>query len=389
MRRTSTEADGRRGPASRAWRWIAGVGAAASLLIGGCAAQEVAGDDATSPETATEALAELVERVPDREERMAELERLAAEDGEVLLYAVSNVDLLEDWVEGFESDYPDVDLEFVRLVPATDLQERVLLEADAEQHLVDVTFVTSFALHDLHEAQVLADHHEAAIPPGFPSRYLDASFGVVQLIPNVISWNREAVADPDAVPRTWDDLLEPEHAGCAMHAEPHALLATLIETRGLDEAERWLEGFLDNDGVLVDQQQAASRSLASGEVPCAAYLFLHDVEPLIVDDGAPLEWHAPDPTPAHVNGVSIAEQAPNPYAAALLMHWMLDPDGGQATLGATGRLPAHPDVPVAYERLEPWGGPESDQSQRLRPVMPERAEQFDEDVWELIERHLR
>ena len=350
------------------------------VLLAACGSEDV------QRGTASEALEEVAALDLSPEETVEHLAERAREEGEVLLYGSSNAALLEAWAERFEADYPDIDLEFVRL-PPTELEERILAEARAGRHLVDVVDVNAVVGTALRDEGLLADHHQVPIPADFPSAYTGGWHATTQLMPNVMAWNTDAV-EADEVPTSWEDFLDPAHAGCWLNVDPRTFVTMLVVERGQDGAESWLRGFLDNGGRVAESHSGMTRSLAAGEYDCAVYLFDYDVEGLIVEDDAPLAWEPADPTPANSINAHLADEAANPHAAALLMHWLLDPDGGAAVVRDEGRLAPHPDVEPLRERMRPWVVDGSELAELLLPIGPELAAEHGEQVTELIEEYL-
>jgi ABC-type Fe3+ transport system substrate-binding protein len=269
---------------------------------------------------------------------------------------------------------------------ASDRMKRILAEARADRHLVDVIETTSVSGVALQAGNLLASHHGVPVPDGYREQFIEDWAVVSSLNPQVITWNTNAISEEDA-PRTWDDFLEPEHSGCVLDAGSQSFIAGMITDRGYEATEAWVEGFLSNDGVIRRGLGATARALAAGELDCAVYLNLHSVESLIVDDGAPLAWHAPDPTFASASSVHIYKHTVRPHAAALLANWILD-SGGADIVVDDGRLSVHPEVELRYERLQPFVTPGSEPEQLLRPVLADVAMEVDEQAFQLIETHL-
>src|SRR5690606_23892698 len=62
----------------------------------------------------------------DGAERQEVLEREARKEGKLLLYGATGIDRATFWIEQFNSRYPDIEVEFIRL-QAADLVEKLTL----------------------------------------------------------------------------------------------------------------------------------------------------------------------------------------------------------------------------------------------------------------------
>ena len=371
---------------------------AAALLVGACAddgptqspeaGDPEAAETASAPEeedpptTVDEVFAQIAAMEFGSEERLEYLRERAAEEGEVLFYSSMNVATNEAWAERFAEAYPEIDQQFVALGRPADLLERVRAEARAGRHLVDV--VQGATVGTVLEAEgYVAAHHGVSVPAGFPEEYVEDTGILLTVTPQVIAWNTDLM--PEDPPRDLDDFLDSEHAGCVFSGGP-TWIATMIVERGEEATEEWLRHFVDNDGVVeVASTGGNTRSLAAGQFPCMVYAHTHTLEPMIIDDGAPLEWYAPDPTPAAGQRIYISRQTQRPHAAALFVHWLLSPEGAQV-LADDSRIPLHPEVEIAYDRLRPFTQVGSDLQRRLRPLSTEESLQADEPALEVIER---
>lgn len=347
-------------------------------------AEETAAEEASAPQTVEEVLAAIAAMDLSEEERREYLYEKAVEEGEVLFYSSMNVQTNEAWAELFRGTYPEIDLQFVGLGRPADLLERIRAEARAGRHLVDV-FQGATVGAVLEQEGFVAAHHGVPVPPGFPAQYVEDLGILLTITPQVIAWNTNLVSSDEA-PRTFDDFLEPQHAGCVFSGGP-TWVATMIVERGYDGTEEWMQRFIENDGVVeIASTGGNTRNMAAGEFPCMVYAHTHTLEPMIVDDGAPLDWYAPDPTPAAAQRIYISQEARHPHAAALYVHWVLSEQGAQV-IADDSRIPLHPGIETSYERLRGFSEPGSDLQQRLRPLRSDESLRVEEQALELIERY--
>lgn len=381
--------------------WFVSCSIVAGVLLSGCGADEVPSDAAaeeevtsedneasTSDEPATDPAglyAELAE-LP-AEERLATLEEKAREEGAVLLYGSSNVEMQEAWAEGFQELYPEINILYVR-AKSEDLGPRIQAEARAERHLADVIQTSTEVAMALREEGLLVEHHGVSVPDGMPEDYVEPWFVMNQVNPNLIVWNTELVPEDEA-PTSLDDLLDPKWKGkVAIDVGPQAFVQGLIADRGLGGAEAYLQALVvENEALVRSGHTSMTNLLAAGEFPVAVELYADKVESLIVDEDAPLAWLAPEPTAGHGVGVAIYAYTQHPHAAALLMRYILAPDGGGQIMADTGRLATHPDVEMPYPRLQEFLVEGSDLNGRLLTMTPRRLAEVG-GAFELIDEYI-
>jgi iron(III) transport system substrate-binding protein len=333
--------------------------ASAVVLVAACGGDD---DDAAAADDATEADASPAVDVPadasvseifaaidaadlSTDEREAFLYERAKEEGSVILYSPVGAEHLDVWTAAFNDAYPGVTSEYVRL-STTDMLERLEAEAAAGQSTADVAMPNVIEIPSLLDGDLFADLHGVPVPEDYPSEAVGARAVMWYATPRIMMWNTENVTDP---PAELDDLLEPAHAGCVMTSSYEIFTGALIVERGVEGAEAWYQAFLANDGIIGDSQSSVSADVAAGAVDCALNPLVSSAEELMAE-GAPVDWAAPDPSPASASTLTISSDADHPYAAALLMLWLLGPDGSTIA-GVDGRLPLHPDVPPPTGRV--------------------------------------
>lgn len=320
----------------------------------------------------------------DYEERIATIEEKAKEEGIVLLYSSSNLDQQEATADDFADAYPDgPELIYVR-AKSENLSERLSLEARAGRHLADVVDQNSVAGQALRDEGLIADHEGIPIPPEYPEKYV-GEWNVVNTInPNLIAWNTDMVKAGDE-PSSYDDLLDPKWKGkVAVDIGSETFVAGLVHERGEEGAEEYLNQLVvENEALVRDGHSTISELLAAGEFPVSIETYAHHVAGL-QEEGAPLAWAAPDPTPANASGPSLYACAPHPYGALLVMNYLLSERGSQMTAD-TGRVPTHPDVELLYPDLQVFVEEDSEEFEKLLPITPEIAEATFNKAYELME----
>lgn len=328
-------------------------------------------------------LAEIAQLALSDEELDALLYERALEEGGLVHYG-SGSTLQEERTTAFEETYPGVVLRRVG-GRASETAERVMAEHRAGRLQADVVHSAAVVMSSFDAEGVLAPHAGVVVPSGFPTERVADTQVTFRFGPYVILWNTDLMADADA-PTSWDDFILPEHADCVLN-DGINWFTTMISERGVEAMEQWTTRFLDNGGPLGSGVTATTAAVAAGEYPCMVATHVGRAEALIVDDGAPLAWHVPQPSPAHPFAIGVTAQASNPYAAALFVRWVLGPEG-QAVVASEGDVPVRPGVTGPYERLAPFSDPTHPYSQRLVVPDPDRILELEQQANDLISQAL-
>lgn len=364
----------------------------ATACTGGTATDAPDADgDVDAPDAASEApatyddlLASIAAEGLPSDERAAWLAERAAEEGAVVLYGGGgDPELYEALEAAFETTYPDVDLSWLLIEPG-EFEARVTAERSADRALYDVVLTSATLTARLIDPGFVAVHAGVLTPDDFPSAYVDDHTVGITLNPTVVPVDTSRFALEDA-PRTFEDYLEPEHAGCVLPETPSWVVG-LVAALGAEGAEAWFQGFLDNGGVMAGSGGTQVQRLVAGEIDCIVHAQASDVLELAAD-GAPLDFVQLEQGPATVTSVSLSSAAPHPHAAALLGLWLAGPEGARINLEVEGRIPVLPVGALAFERLEAWRDPSSDEARRTLPITSAIAREHSGTAADLLERY--
>ncbi len=298
---------------------------------------------------------------PDRERTLL---AGAEKEGKVVLYSAMIVNqALRPLVDAFKKKYPKVDLEFWR-ADTSDILQKVLTERRANAQLVDVVEWgggTSLAIKAGVVQPFLSAYKDA-----YPAGHYDAEgrYAATRLSYYGLAYNTKLVSDA-AVPKTYDDLLDPKWRGkiaWAISESGHVLfLVHILMTMG-DKADGYLARLGRQDIVpYTGSARALVDRVGQGEYPLALHIFAH--HPLISKAmGAPLDVQMLPPIPSDFSAVQVIKDAPHPHAAMLLVDYLLSEDG-QNILKAADYLPSLPkvDPPDSLRKIVPRlnGAPEN------------------------------
>ena len=290
---------------------------------------------------------------PDREQVLLEG---AKKEGEVVLYSAMIVNqALRPIAEAFMQKYPDIQLTYWR-GDSEEITQRVLAEVRAGNVVGDVVEGTS-----LGEALVKAGVVQTYTTPkveAYPEKYRDpeGQWTATRLSYFAVAYNTNLVS-PDEVPKTYEDLLDPKWKGkmawrIGSESGTPLFLTNLRTAWGEERANEYFQKLKEQE--IVNFGSGSARTLVdrviAGEYAIALNIFAH--HPLIsAEKGAPVNTQLLEPVPTTTATMLIPKGAPHPFAAMLLIDFILSEEGQKILLGAD-YIPAHPDVPPA-EMLNP------------------------------------
>ena len=217
--------------------------------------------------------------------------------------------------------------------------QRVLAEAKAGRHEVDVIETNAPPLESLHREQLLqavdSPHHAELIAAALPAH---REWVASRLNVFVQAYNTNLVQKPE-LPRTYAELLHPRWKGrLGIEAGDEDWLAAVVTALGEAQGVNLFRNLVATNGVSVRRGHTLLTNLvASGEVALALTVYNFTAEQL-KRKGAPLDWFVIAPAVARANGVAMARRAPHPRAARLYYDFMIS-DDGQRILEARGFLP--------------------------------------------------
>ena len=284
-------------------------------------------------------------RGADRDARLVER---AQEEGRVVLYMALAQTESRTLAAAFEKKYG------IRVVLWRALSDRVvrrvISEAQAGRHTVDVIEASGAEMEMLAREQLLAGFHSPhlvdlpadAIPAHrtwFPDR----------LLFYVVAYNTTRVQRAE-IPTTYDGFADPRWKGrIAVEATDAEWMATLIKT---GRAGNGMDFFRKLSALGPDVRRGhilLANLVAAGEVPVALTAYRSTVVPL-KRKGAPIDFVPVQPVVAKHVGIGVTKHAPHPHAALLFADYVLSPEG-QRLLESFGYVPASARVPSALHNF--------------------------------------
>lgn len=284
-------------------------------------------------------------------DRQRILEEGARADGEVLLYTSLVVQQAAEPIKaGFERKYPFVKMTFVRAGSAQ-LVQRVLAENRARANRSDV--VIAGAGPALAQTGFLQPFNSPEIA-AYPKDHIGPNniYAPTRFSYQGIGFNTRLVKPADA-PKTYEDLLDPKWRGKMVWSSSQETGAPFFitqirqimgEAKGLDYLKKLGQ---QNIAVQSASIRAVLDRVIAGEYAIGISMALHHIA-ISESKGAPVGGTAPDPVMARAEYIVLLKGAPHPYAAMLLIDFVLGEDG-QRILAKAKYFPARPDVPPRPE----------------------------------------
>ncbi len=275
----------------------------------------------------------------------------AKQEGRIVFYTSWGPSDADYVVKGFEKKYAPLRVETVRASSERTLT-RLLSEHRANTFLGDVVAVSGIQSEILKEKGSL-DRYQSPEAANFPTDWRDPDgygVGLHQTI-YVIGYNSRLVS-PEAVPRSYEDLLQPRWRGqLGWDTEEFYLFGALMKVRGKEKGLEYWRRLAEQQINFRKGYTLLSELVSAGEFPAAVSLYQHRVDEY-AEKGAPLQWVAPNPlVGGDPNKISLLKNAPRPNAAKLFIDFMLSMEG-QKLLQDKGRSPGRIGMGAKNPRLK-------------------------------------
>ena len=256
----------------------------------------------------------------------------AVKEGKIVWYESSPEDQIAKIQLVFNTRYPDIKLEHVRLRGA-DVGTRIIAESSADAPTADVVTTGLDILVDLNDRNLLAKQNWNDL--GFGSDLISTPYALKSMVAlYIIDYNSDIVSAKDA-PATWNDLLDPKWKGKVGIWQKLSSIATLEPAWGKDKVLEFAKKFAAQNPVIYNSNYPLNNALAAGEISVAITNY-HTVFP-VLGKGAPVKMVFATPIPYEALCSSITTKAKNPKAAMLFMNWLHSTEGAKTYEHATHR----------------------------------------------------
>ncbi len=226
---------------------------------------------------------------------------------------------------------------------------KTLMAYKSGRVLTDAVFSVGAFVNEFEKAKGLVDLRPlpalASVPDGLKAT--NGTWTGISKLYWCISYNTRMVKDKD-LPKGWKDLLTNSiwHNGnFALGNRPNLFIGNLWMVNG----EKWAKNFMNKLFSEVKPQlrkegmNALTQLAAAGE--------FHGVAPSnyrrvfqMVQQGAPVSFHCPEPVPASTEEAVLLNNSPNPNAAKVMLNWLLSKEGQISRFGGGLWGPIHKDL---------------------------------------------
>jgi iron(III) transport system substrate-binding protein len=281
-------------------------------------------------------------------EREKKLVEGARKEGEMIWYTNTGVENANRYIQAFKKQYPFLNAQFWRS-KTRQVVQRVVAEARAGRHLVDVIKPSTDLVPVLLEAKVLGNY-DTPVRAVYPSHAKAAYYTNMNYAFRIFSYNPRKVERKD-VPKSWDELLQPRWKGEILFDE--SSLEEVVSLMAVWSKERTRDYFarLSQQQLLIRVgRDTTTQMMMAGEAPLAVTTYAYNSESLKATS-APIDWVAQDLIPTLIYPLTLARNAPHPHAAALFYDFLIS-EQGQQLIAKEGRVVAHPKVEPIYPRMK-------------------------------------
>ncbi|HLH98381.1 MAG TPA: extracellular solute-binding protein [Xanthobacteraceae bacterium] len=272
----------------------------------------------------------------------------AKREGELTFYSSMQIDSITPLQKAFEAKY-GVKLRIWRGA-GKDILQRVVSEAAAGRHDVDIVESDSFALEALSREDLLQPVKSPYLADLVPEALRPQGQWVGTRLNIVVGVYNTALVPKDSLPKSYEDLRSPAFRGkLGMEVDDYDWFGMVVGLLGEEKGLTLFRDIVHSNGISVRKGHTLLTNLvAAGEVPIGLTVFLQNVR-VAAKAGAPVDWFLLPPTIARPDAMGFAKYATHPYAALLFYDFMLS-DGQSIMLGREF-MPTSRKIPSMLDRI--------------------------------------
>ena len=262
-----------------------------------------------------------------------ELAAIAAKKGPVIWYESSPPEQILKVANAFNTRYPDIKIQYVRITGGGDIASRVIQESGAG------AATASFMLADVQQVIPLQqrglllsrDWHALGVDPAL----VRTPYAVTAMAAlGIVVWNKNKVKESE-LPKTWDGFLEERWKGRIGEWVRAPTLATLAKAYGEKHMIEYVQKLIELKPMIYPSTYQLAQQVGAGEVDIGMGLY-HSAQP-VLKSGAPLAITFLDPTPVNSLYGAVIAKGGNPEGAQVLLAWLASEEGAKAYEAAVGR----------------------------------------------------
>ena len=275
----------------------------------------------------------------------------AKKEGRVTWYTTVSIPESKQFMDMFEKQYPFIKVDLLRSGSGP-LVNRIVSEYAAKNYAADVLHgMSSRGGFTVLKQRNILGRYESPERKNFAAELKDKDGYWASTFQNtfVLAYNKRNVK-PDDVPKSYDDLLKPLWKGRQIinDTDNFEWFDGLLRFWGRDKGLAYFRRLAQQDQIFQRGARGRIQLVAAGEAPLTIGYGPHAQS--FVNQGAPIEWVPLEPVVVIVNTVNIAQRAPHPAAAKLLIDFLLSKPA-QLKLRELSRIPSRSDVESDPPRL--------------------------------------
>ena len=282
--------------------------------------------------------------------KATESKREAEKEGKVTFYTSFTLQDSMAFVDRFQKKYPLIKVELNRS-NNTQLLNRLLAEQRAKKNTLDVVISKADVIYFLQKSGLLARYlspERQFFTDGFKDK--EGYWTDVYLTVHTVAYNTRMVA-PQEVPTTYQDLLKPQWKGkIGFNPNNYMWPEGVMQIMGKEAGIKYMEALARQNPIVRDGGSLNVILTAAGEVALALPINANLVEKEKIK-GAPVDWARLKPYYADAYQVAMANHAPHPNAAKLLLDYFISQEG-QELMVALGNVPARKGLKSRIARPE-------------------------------------
>lgn len=277
-----------------------------------------------------------------------------AASGKIVVYAALDEKVITEVARAFKAD-KGVDAELLTIAAAGTLATRIKGEKASPKADIFVGGSVDFHAPLAAEGLLMPYKSPALAESKIDSRFVDPNgqwygwyLGALSIIVNKDRFQKDIASKGLAMPKTWDDLLNPAYKGHFTMPSPittgggYIFVATQVFRLGEEKAFDFLKKLAANAGQITPTAPLPIQMTARGEA-VVAMNWGHDAL-VSKGQGFPLEVTFPPDTGFEIGGVSIVKGGPNPDGAKAFIDFLLSKTPQEINAKFGLRYPTRPDA---------------------------------------------
>jgi iron(III) transport system substrate-binding protein len=298
---------------------------------------------------AADAVARL-QRTPEKQRQLL-LEEEAKKEGVFAYYGTMSTDHSTRLLAAFRARYPFLQISHYRS-GSTALLSKILTETRGGRYDFDVVDQEPGAVYELGRAglieKYLSPNRQFVRPEMMDKEGLWT--GGYHLV--VVTGYNTKLVRKDETPKSYEDLLNPKWKGkLVLDTQDADWFHTLLEYFGEEKGLNFMKRMAQLKPDVRTGHTLEAQLLAAGEYSLSPILYGYRVAQMMTE-GAPVDFVMPEPVISKPRMLSLAKQAPHPYAAILFLDWIIGQEAQTIIAQDFGRGPVRKGVKSKYSRLD-------------------------------------